>query len=239
MGVLGLPLAFGQATPNTPAQNPPAQNQPAQNLPERMLNRLTAQQFVTDAALGGMKEIQTSKIALEKSQNGEVRKFAHRMVTDHSAANMKLMHIAQAKGLDFPATNTFAPDDPQWNNPMLTGSEQVKEAYLLTTNLPVSTYQDINRLKSLSGIEFDRAYALDMVNDHIMTVQEFELAQRDLTDPQLRQFAAETLPTLREHLQMAQRLENEVGAQAGTSATAYPNGSQTPQTRPASTEGRY
>lgn len=218
-----------QNTPSrsTAGQNPPAQsapannNQPPQNLPERMINAITAQQFVSDAAIGGMKEVRLSEIALDKSQNPQIRDFATRMVHDHSEANDKLMQIAQQKNLELPATNTFAMDDPNWNNAVLNGSDQVKEGYLLNTRIPVAAYQDFKHLKSLSGKEFDDAYVQDMVGDHIATVQEFEAAQRNLTDPELRQFAITTLPTLRMHSEMAQRLENK---QVGTPTSASPNG---------------
>jgi len=188
------------------------------NMPPRTMIPLTPQQFVTDAAMGGMKEVRLSQLAFANSQNAEVRKFASRMVKDHSAANLKLAAIAQAKGLDFPPTNTFAADDPNWNNPMLTGSEQVKGAYLLTTNLPLAAYEDFRHLRSLSGKDFDRAYAGDMVMDHINTIIAFEAAKQGLSDPELRQFAAKTLPTLREHSQMAQKLAADItGAQTAGS----------------------
>ena len=211
---------------STTGQVQPAQNTPAQNLPERVLSAITSQQFVSDAAIGGMKEVRLSEVALDKSQNPQVRALATRMVRDHSAANAKLEQIARQKGMDLPATNTFAIDDPNWNNPIITGSEQVKEGYLLTTNIPISTYQDFKHLKSLTGKQFDDAYVQDMVSDHIMTIHEFEVAQRNLSDPELRQFAAQTLPTLRMHSEMAQRLENQ---QIGTPTAALPNESPNSQ----------
>ncbi len=175
-----------------------------------MARMLTPQQFVTDAASGGMKEVELSKIALQNSQNPEVRQFANRMIADHTAANEKLMRIAESKGLDLPGTNMFGPNDPNWNNPAVTGAEPLKEGYLLTTNLPIAAYQDFRHLKSLSGQDFDQAYAGTMVMDHINTVIEFEAAARGLQDPELRQFAEQTLPTLRMHSQMAQKLAASV-----------------------------
>jgi putative membrane protein len=210
---------------NTPAQATSAQGVTGQNLPERIISALTTQQFVTDAAMGGMKEVQASKIALEKSQNRDVRNLATRMVADHTSASTKLQVIAHSKGLDLPPANTFAADDPNWNNPVLTGSQVAKGAYQLTTNLSVPDYQDIKHLNNLSGAEFDIAYAKDMVSDHILAVREFETAQRNLTDPEIRQFATETLPTLRSHSAMAQNLENQLTATpASTAQTGYENG---------------
>ncbi len=176
-----------------------------------MVNMLTAQQFVTDAAMGGMKEVRLSQMALEQSQNPEVKKFASRMVRDHSRVNEKLAKLAQDKGLILPATNTFAADDPAWNNPMITGSEQIKDAYLLKTNLALAAYATVKDLKSLSGHEFDVAYAKDMETNHVNTITEFEAASRLVPDPEFRKFAAETLPSLREHSRMAQKLADDLG----------------------------
>jgi putative membrane protein len=219
-----------QKSPNQNTGNMPAQNSPAPNAAERILNTLTTQQFVTDTAQGGMKEVRLSQIALNKSQNQDVKNFAQRMITDHTAANTKLDQLARSKGLNMPAANSFAADDPNWRNPMITGSEQAKGAYLLTTNLSVTDYQDVRNLNALSGSALDIAYAKDMVSDHITTVREFEVAQRNLSDPEIRQFAAQTLPTLQTHSEMAQNLENQLtGIPATTSQTGY-QGNQEPRT---------
>jgi putative membrane protein len=183
---------------------------PQADLQPQAKNALTAQQFVTDAAVGGMKEIRLSEAALDKTQNPEVKKFAALMVKDHSKANAKLEKIAQSEGLICPPTNTFATDDPNWSNPIINGSDQAKGAYLLTTNMPVAAYQDFRRVKSQSGREFDVAYVKEMVSDHGKAIDEFEMAGRDLSNPALRQFATKTLPTLRDHSQMAQQLANEL-----------------------------
>ncbi|HEY3931723.1 MAG TPA: DUF4142 domain-containing protein, partial [Verrucomicrobiae bacterium] len=47
---------------------------------------LTSQQFVSDAAVGGMKEIFLSEAALDESTNADIKSFAKRMVRDHTAA---------------------------------------------------------------------------------------------------------------------------------------------------------
>jgi putative membrane protein len=60
-------------------------------------------QFVTDAAEGGMTEVELSKLA-EKSGNPEVKHFAERMVRDHSAANAELTSIATGLGIEMPKT---------------------------------------------------------------------------------------------------------------------------------------
>jgi len=221
-------LVQGQET-NLPPQNQDT-NLPPATTAERMLDKLTAQQFVTDAAMGGMKEVRLSELAMANTQNGAVRNFAHRMIVDHSKVNRQLIQLAQQKGLELPATNTFAPDDPNWRNPMLTGSEEVKDAYLLKTNLAMAAYLDFKLLKPLTGKEFDQAYAKDMVLDHVNTVIEFEAASRLLTDPELKQFAQQTLPSLREHSRMARKLVKDLD-QTQTSDSENPNDKSEPMAK--------
>src|SRR5882724_4094641 len=89
---------------------------------------LTPQQFVSDAAVGGMKEVFLGKMALQESTNDEVKSFARRMVRDHGAANKNLMKIAEAGRLVFPPTNTFAADDPNWSSPLISNPDSLKGA---------------------------------------------------------------------------------------------------------------
>ena len=49
------------------------------------------QEFLTKAIEAGAADVQISQLALERSLNEQVRKFAERMVQDHTAANQKLM----------------------------------------------------------------------------------------------------------------------------------------------------
>ena len=196
LGIAGITtMAFADENSSSTNQPPPA---------------LTSQQFVSDAAVGGMKEVFLSEAALETSTNADVKSFAKRMVADHSKANTKLMKIAEDEGLNFPPTNTFSADDPNWSDARISNPDSLKGAEVLSlTNLPyLSDYQDIKHLQSLTGDQFDQAYASDMVSDHTQAVGEFETASQSLSDPKLKKFADKTLPTLQKHFKMAQELED-------------------------------
>jgi putative membrane protein len=186
---------------------------------------LTSEQFVSDAAVGGMKEIFLSELALEQTTNTDVKSFAKRMIKDHSATNKKLMKIAEDEGLSFPPTNTFSSEDPNWSNPLISNPENLKGAQLLTmTNLPyLADYQDVKRLQSLSGDQFVQMYSSDMVEDHIQAVNEFETASQSLSDPKLKKFAEKTLPTLQKHFKMAQELNDKYNSSNGMNTTNQPN----------------
>ena len=185
----------------------------------------TSQQFVSDAAVGGMKEIYVSEMALVTSTNDDIKRFAKRMVKDHSAANKKLAKIAADEGLTYPPTNSFSADDPNWSDPRIVNPESVKGAQLLTMpNLPyLRDYLDVKHLQSLTGGQFDQTYLSDMADDHIQAVSEFESASQDLSDPVLKTFATKTLPTLQRHSRMAQELNDRYSLSNRTSTTNQPS----------------
>ena len=225
--ILGLGIA-GLATGVFADESMTATNQPPM--------ALTPQQFVQDAMAGGRKEVRIGEIALGKTQNADVKRFAERMVRDHSKANESLMKIATSEGLSYPATNMFSADDPNWNYPLISNPNGLKGAELLTlTNLPyLADYRAIYRLQSLPGDEFDQSYATEMVSDHTNAISEFQTAAQSLTDKKLKAFAGKTLPTLREHYEMAVEMADKLGAitNANNNTSSAANNSFTPMTGP-------
>ena len=130
-------------------------------------------QFAVEAASGGMMEVETSQLAQQKAQNAKVKEFAAMLVTDHTAANNELKSLASSKNITLPATMG---DDHQ---------KHVKD------------------LNEKSGADFDKAYMKMMVDDHKEDVDKFEKASEKCEDPDLKAFAAKTLPVLRKHLDAA------------------------------------
>ena len=189
-----------------------------------MLNNLTSQQFITDAVTSGIKDVRLSEMAGQKTQNTDVREFANRMAKDHAALNVQLEALAAQRGLTIPSTNLFTLNDPNWNNSLVEnpGTLKGEGAYALTTNLPVADYQTFHHLNALVGRDFDVAYVHDLITDHINAINEFEVASQSLPDPAVRKFASDTLPSLRDHFQMAQKLENELAGQSAQNEPAAP-----------------
>ena len=144
--------------------------------------------WVMKVAKGGMAEVELGKLATEKAASDEVKKFGQRMVDDHSKANDDLKTLAQNKKITLPADM-----DP-------------KEKALR------------DRLSKLSGAAFDRAYMQAMLADHRQDVAEFRKEANSGKDPDVKAFAAKTLPTLEEHLKIAQQTTTAVG----TSGTKTP-----------------
>jgi putative membrane protein len=130
-------------------------------------------EFVMKAAQGGMAEVMLGQMASSKGTSPDVKNFGNRMVSDHGKANDELKQLAQNKGLALPA-------------------DADKESR-----------EFADRLAKTSGKEFDKEYINNMVDDHEKDVNEFEKASKEARDPDLRAWAAKTLPTLQDHLKMA------------------------------------
>jgi putative membrane protein len=73
-----------------------------------------------------------------------------------------------------------------------------------------ASHQAHDRLAGLSGAAFDRAYLQQMLRDHTQDIAEFERATQIVTDPELRAWAARTLPTLHQHLALARQVNTQV-----------------------------
>jgi putative membrane protein len=144
--------------------------------------------FVKKAAEGGLAEVELGKLAQQKASNEQVKKFGERMVNDHSKANDQLKDVAQQEHLQLPDK--------------LSAKDQATK----------------DRLEKLSGEQFDHAYMRDMVKDHKADVAEFARESQSSKDPALKNFARQTLPTLRQHLKEAEKLAPEQKTTASNSS---------------------
>jgi len=132
--------------------------------------------FATEAAEGGMAEVQLGQLAAQKASSPQVKEFAQRMVTDHSQANQELMQVAKQQGVVVP------------------------------TQLDSKERNEMDTLRNLSGAQFDSAYMQHMLQDHQKDVADFQKQAQSGSDPALKAFAQKSLPILQQHLQMAQSI---------------------------------
>lgn len=87
----------------------------------------------------------------------------------------------------------------------------------LPTSLDAKHQATIQRLSKLSGERFDQAYAQTMVTDHKNDIAEFEKVANSNSD--LKSFAEEALPMLREHLSVSENLWTAVRGETTSSKT--------------------
>lgn len=138
--------------------------------------------FASEATQGGMAEVELGRLAAQKAADPSVREFGQRMVADHTKAGAELKALATRKGLQVP------------------------------TEMNSDQKSEMDKLSKLSGSEFDKEYMSAMVKDHEDDVKAFETQSKDGNDADVKAFAAKTLPTLQEHLQMARSAAQKVGA---------------------------
>ena len=157
----------------------------AQSIPEKTgVNQALSiapktQDFVTLAAQSDMLEIQSSKLALQKSDNAKTKTFAQKMIDDHTATSTELKGLLSSDKIGVSAPTT------------LDKTHQAK----------------LDKLTKLQGKDFTKQYDDMQVSAHKDAVSLFERYSKDGDNPDLKSFAGKTLPKLQDHLKMAQDLE--------------------------------
>lgn len=136
--------------------------------------------FMMKAAAGGMAEVELGRLASQKATNNDVKTFGKHMVDDHSKANDELKQLASQKGVTLP------------------------------TDMGAEHKETMDRLSKLNGAAFDSAYVSEMVKDHTEDVSEFEREASQGQNSDVKGWAAKTLPTLRDHLQMIRDTETKM-----------------------------
>jgi putative membrane protein len=130
--------------------------------------------FLQKASADGIAEVELGKLAREKAMREEVKQFADRMVADHTKANAEVQALAQSNGVKLPG-------EPDKGHRKL-----------------------IDKLRKQSGPDFEREYMKHMLHDHEEDVEDFRKQAKAKKPNDVNNFAAKTLPTLQEHLLLAQ-----------------------------------
>ena len=137
--------------------------------------------FVKKALEGNEAEVQMGQLALQKSNDDQVKQFAQRMVDDHGKMQEQLKPVAQQMGVK-------VPDGPS--------KGQMKK---------------MDKMKSLSGDAFDQAYIKDMVKDHKSDSSDFKLEAQSTQNAQLKQLATDDGKTIESHLHQIEQIAQAKG----------------------------
>lgn len=167
---LALSMAASCAVAQEPGAPPPLGDRTRDDLKEGVTRLLlTNESFLKKAVRANQTEVDLAQLALEKSRNPGIRDFSARMVKDHGEVLNELRTIARDKGIALPPNNTH-------------------------------TDNATRKLRGLSGEDFDKAYASIARQRHDQALTLFNAAADDQSlDPDLRRFAEQTLPLLRDH----------------------------------------
>ncbi len=138
---------------------------------------MTPETFAQKVAGSDEFEIQSSQIALQKSNNQQIKSFAQRMIDDHTKINNQLKDLLKQANMQEPSSE-------------LDSQHQAM----------------LNKLKNESGTKFERTYVKDQRNGHKQAVRLLEGYSKSGTNETLKKFASDSLPIIKEHLKLAEAL---------------------------------
>lgn len=128
--------------------------------------------FMKKAANGGMTEVSLGKLAGEKGESKEVKDFGEKMVTDHTKIGDNLKEVAGKLGVTLPE------------------------------KIDATHQKKIDEMEKKSGAAFDKAYVNAMVTAHEKDIAAFEEAGKETKNEDLKKFIDDSVPTMKEHLEM-------------------------------------
>ncbi|MCG6205978.1 DUF4142 domain-containing protein [Rhodopseudomonas sp. HC1] len=140
----------------------------------------TTADFVRQAAISDMFEIQSSKLAEQKGDTA-TKAFAKEMVADHTKTSTELKSLISAG--------------------------KVKAE--LPTQLDDAHRSKLDKLTSASGADFNETYVEQQISAHKDAVSLFDRYARGGESAELKTWAGKTLPALKHHLDMAQTLDKQ------------------------------
>ena len=139
--------------------------------------------FVKNAMEGSLAEVNYAKLALQKSQDKNVRDFATKMIHDHEMLIAEMKPLAKQLGVKVPS------------------------------GPPLSDHAKYVELKMKSGTDFDRAYVEAMVKDHHDDLQDFQDEQNKTSDADLKAAVQKGETVIRKHTEMIDSIAHMGGIQ--------------------------
>ncbi len=147
------------------------------------LAKTSTADFVKKAGIANKFEIDSSKLALQQSQDDNVKAFAQQMIDDHTKAGDAFNQALQS----------------------------TKPPMAAPTDLDSSHQKDIDKLSKLQASDFDKKYIKLQVSAHKDAVKLFSDYAKKGDDASLKNFASTTLPTLQQHLDHINQLQKDYG----------------------------
>ena len=173
--------AFAQTpNPNTPSSNPLAATGArtgAAAIGTQPGGTLSSRDFVNQVAIDNMFDVQAARLAEQKGDNPD-KTFAKREISHHDRATTELKNLVMNKKVNAP----------------------------VPTGLDSEYQQKIEALQKMSGKQFDEAFSKDMIQSHRNEIALFDQYTKDGNNADLKHWASENLPELREHLTNANKL---------------------------------
>ena len=169
-------VALAAAAPAAFAADPPS------TAAATLAQAPSTDEFLSKLAPGNRFEIDSSKLALDKSKSEMVKAFASEMTKDHGQAAIKMKQAVTDAKLK-------APSD----------------------QLDAKQQQVYDDLKKKEGAAFDQAYVDAQLQGHVDAVAMVEAYAKGGDNPRIKAFASDILPTLKTHLGHVKKLQASIG----------------------------
>ena len=141
-------------------------------------SQVSTPQFIKSAAIANMFEIETSKLAQEKSKNQDVLQFAEAMIGDHQQVGDEFKVLLKQQSMSDQA-------------PAKLDAEHTKK---------------LEQLQAAAGTDFDKSYKQMQIKAHEQAVNLFQSYGQNGDNAELKSWAASKVATLRQHLQQAEAI---------------------------------
>ncbi|MEO6982449.1 MAG: DUF4142 domain-containing protein [Edaphobacter sp.] len=137
--------------------------------------------FLRAAAERSIAELKFSELAVEKAASEDVKAFGQKMIDDHAQLKTDLATVADAAGIRLP--NDMNKEDQ-------------------------AQYE---KLKALSGNDFETAYLTLMIKSHHRAMRDFRVEAMGSPDQDLAEFVTKSEHVIHEHLVMVNKLAKDKG----------------------------
>lgn len=137
--------------------------------------------FLKKDSQGNVAEVELAKLALSKSHDPDVKAFAQRMVSDHEKLAQSSKPLLDRAGLQ------------------------------PSTSLDAEHQKLYNRLKNLSGNEFDKEYVMAMDKDHHEDLKAFRKEASSTKDPMIKGVVQSGAAVIAEHTKMIDDISTKMG----------------------------
>ena len=141
---------------------------------------ITEADFLVNAAIISLKEIQLGQLAQSNGSIEEVKGLGKMMEKEHTEMLKNLGTLAAKKQITLPKS--------------LTGTE----------------LEEYEKLQKLAGVDFDKEYCAMMVKGHQDAIGKFDKASIETYDADIKSWTESNLPALRNHLDHAMACQAKV-----------------------------
>lgn len=145
--------------------------------------------FVEEHLAMGHAEVELGRLAEERATHADVKEFAAMMVREHQAAGEELKRIASGA-----AASTTTPMRNEVDEELAELREEMSK---------------------LTGRDFDRRYIDEMIEDHEDAIDDLENKAERASHPEVKAWAAKTLPSVRQHLERAKSIKETLDRAEG------------------------